>query len=83
MIFKILYTVVPRDAGKWGCVVPLTHVAAHAEIRSPLTERPTARGLNHPKELMCDGPEDCARLRAACTLLETCLLYTSPSPRDS
>ena len=71
MVFRVLFTVLPRDAGKWGNVMPLTHVGAHLELRDAVV--PTARTLVHPKEPMGDGPDDCSRLRAACALLEVCV----------
>ena len=34
-IFRVLYLLVPKAAGVWGHVVPLTHVAAHHELAPP------------------------------------------------
>ena len=75
MVFKVLYTVLPRASGVWGHVVPLSHIGAHDEIRAQ--GMPSARPMLHPKEPMGDGPDDCGRIRCVCALLETCGSYFS------
>ena len=67
-VFRILYWLLPKQSGVWGCVVPLTHVAAHAESR--LGAEPTARPISFPNERMVDPPHDCGRLRMALSMLQ-------------
>ena len=73
MVFGTLFTLLPRASGTWGRVVPFAHVPAHADLRED--ERASARALVHPKESMVDGPEDYARVRCVCALLDTCGQY--------
>ena len=54
-VFRILYTVLPHDAGRWGCVVPLSHVPAHLEITRG--DVPTARELQVRHPLTASPPD--------------------------
>ena len=69
MVFRMLYSVLPKDCGIWGRVIPLTHVPAHAELMNG--DAPSARERFHAKEPVVDGPDDASRLRCAFTLLDT------------
>ena len=86
VIFRVLYWLIPENAGVWGHVVPLMHVAAHAEPPTGnsgggATALPTSRALQHPQEPMADGPDDLSRLRLVCTLLDTCGQFFDKGPK--
>ena len=70
-IFRMLYMIVPVGAGVWGQVIPLTHVAAHEELRDA-TKAPSARPRLHTREPMVDGPDNTSRVRCVCALLDAC-----------
>jgi regulator of nonsense transcripts 2 len=73
VIFRVLYWLVPLEAGTWGHVVPMMHVPAHLEQPGYGPKAaPASRGLQHPGEPMGDSPDDLGRLRLVCTLLDTC-----------
>lgn len=75
MVFRMLSMILPPALGNWGHVMPLSHVAAHADLSHGVT--PTARALITADEVMIDGPQDSMRLRCACALLDTCGQYFS------
>tara|TARA_B100000524_G_scaffold190556_1_gene98773 strand:- start:112 stop:3438 length:3327 start_codon:yes stop_codon:yes gene_type:complete len=72
-VMCLLSWILPKAAGIWGHVVPITHVPAYLASRQGA--EPMARSLLHPREPILDGPEDMARLRMVCSLLDECGAY--------
>ena len=81
---------VPQDATKGTYKQPTEKAPAHTSSQSALPTEPRSRGARRvdvksearSKGARRDAPEDAPRDHRKAAPRKTCLLYTSPSPRD-